>query len=71
VDPHLRHLHAYLVENSYIENLKDYNEKALPIFSRDVLKKLRSGDTSWEEMVPQEVAQLIRERKLFGYKPQS
>jgi hypothetical protein len=68
VDPHLRHLHAYLIENRFIEEIKDYNPECLPIFSRDVLKKLREGDSSWETMVPSEVAVMIRERKLFGYK---
>jgi nicotinic acid mononucleotide adenylyltransferase len=61
-------LHAYLVENRYIESLRDHDEKALPIFSRDVLQKLRTGDSSWESMVPPQVAQMIRERKLFGWK---
>jgi hypothetical protein len=68
VAPNLRHLHAYLVENRYIESLRDYDEKALPIFSRDVLQKIRAGDGAWETMVPPQVAQMIRERKLFGCK---
>jgi len=68
VAPNLRHLHAYLVENRYIESLRDYDEKALPILSRDVLQKIRSGDTTWDDMVPPQVAQMIRERKLFGCK---
>jgi hypothetical protein len=68
VAPNLRHLHAYLIENRFIENLRDYDEKVLPIMSRDVLQKLRSGDASWETMVPAEVAKQIRERNLFGCK---
>jgi hypothetical protein len=68
VAPHLRHLHAYLLENRFIENLLDYDKSCLPIFSRDVLKKIRSGDKSWEDMVPQQVAKTIRERNLFGCK---
>jgi hypothetical protein len=68
VDPHLRHLHAYLVENRFIESLRDYSEACLPIFSRDVLSKIRSNDRSWEEMVPPQVAKIIRERNLFGCK---
>jgi hypothetical protein len=68
VAPHLRHLHAYLVENRYIEGLRDYDEKCLPIFSRDILQKLRSNDQSWQEMVPPQVAKMIRERNLFGCK---
>jgi len=68
VAPNLRHLHAYLIENRFIEGLRDYDEKVLPIMSRDVLQKLRSGDASWETMVPAEVAKKIRERNLFGCK---
>ena len=70
VAPNLRHLHAYLVENRFIDSLRDYDEKCLPIFSRDVLQKLRSGDPSWEAAVPAEVATMIRERNLFDYKAQ-
>jgi len=68
VAPNLRHLHAYLVENRFIESLRDCDEKCLPVFSRDVLGKIRSGDESWEEMVPPQVAKIIRERNLFGCK---
>jgi hypothetical protein len=68
VAPNLRHLHAYLVENRYIESLRDYDERVLPIFSRDVLRKIREGDDSWETMVPDQVAKMITERKMFGYK---
>ena len=69
VAPNLRHLHAYFVENRFIDALRDYDEKCLPIFSREVLEKIRSGDQTWEASVPDEVAKIIRERSLFGYKP--
>ena len=67
VAPNLRHLYSYLIENRFIEGLRDMNERFLPIFSRDVLAKIKSGNPSWEEMVPAQVAQLIKDRKLFGY----
>jgi hypothetical protein len=68
VAPHLRHLYAYLLENRFIEALRDYDEKSLPILSRDVLAKIRAGDAAWEAAVPPQVAKIIRERKLFGWK---
>jgi hypothetical protein len=67
VAPNLRHLYAYLIENRFIEGLRDINESYLPIFSREVLAKIKSGNPSWEEMVPAQVAQLIKQRKLFGH----
>lgn len=66
VEPHLRHLHAYLVENRLIESLRDYDERYLPIFSRKILTKLQSGDATWENGVPPQVARIIKERGLLG-----
>ena len=67
VEPHLRHLYAYLVENRLIESARDYDERCLSIFSRDVLKRIREGDDKWETMVPETVADLIKQRGLLGY----
>lgn len=67
VAPHLQHLYAYLIENRLIESLRDFDESCLPIFSRDVLAKIRAGDASWRSMVPPQVERLISERKLLGF----
>ena len=68
VESHLRHLYAYLLENQFILGLRDYNEAYLPIFSRDALQKIKDGDPKWEDMVPAQVAKVIKERKLMGLK---
>jgi hypothetical protein len=67
VAPHLQHLYAYLLENHFIQAVKDYNECYLPIYSREVLKMIKSGDAGWEIMVPPQVASIIKERKMFGF----
>jgi hypothetical protein len=67
VAPHLAHLYAYLLENRCIEPLSGFDESMLDIFSRDVLKKIQQGDSSWETMVPMKVAEIIKQRGLFGY----
>jgi len=33
-----------------------------------VLRRIGSGDSDWEAMVPPEVAQLIKKRLFFGYR---
>ena len=68
VAPHLRHLYSYLLENHFIQSIRDYNEAFLPIFSREVLEKIRAGDPAWEIMVPPQVAHIIKQRTLFGYR---
>jgi hypothetical protein len=67
VAPNLRHLYAYMLENLYIQSIRDFNETCLPIFSRDVLANIRNKDAAWEQMVPPQVAALIKDRQLFGY----
>lgn len=66
VAPHLRHLYQYLFENQFILGLKDVDPELLRIFSRDVMGKIVSGDETWEEDVPEQVAAMIKERKLFN-----
>jgi len=48
--------------------MRDYRPEYLPIFSRDVLGKIKSGEPDWESMVPAQVAKIIKERNLLGYK---
>jgi hypothetical protein len=68
VAPNLRSLFQYLIDNHYIEEITDYEKEYLRIYPPAVLAKLKSGDDSWEEMVPPEVAQIIKEREFFGYR---
>jgi hypothetical protein len=68
VAPHLRSLFRYLIDNQFIEEITDYNPEYLRIFPPDALAKLQAGDDSWTTMVPPEVAQVIKERRFFGYR---
>ena len=68
VAPHLRHLYAYLVENHYIQGLRDFHPDCLPIFPKEVLAKIEAGDPAWEQMVPEAVARIVKERRLFNLK---
>ena len=66
VQPHLRHLYAYLYENGFIRELAGIPEEHLAIFSHDVLERIRRGDPGWEQMVPEAVAAIIRRQRLFN-----
>jgi hypothetical protein len=67
VPAHLRHLYAHLVGNRFIQDIPDFNPALLPIRSQDVLTKIQSGDASWEQLVPQPIADIIKRDSLFGY----
>lgn len=67
VAQHLRNLYAHLLENHNIDCISGFNEDFLAIFSRDVLQRMKNGDASWEKLVPARVAEIIKQRGLFGY----
>jgi hypothetical protein len=69
VAPHLHKLYGYLVDSGSIKQLENVNRDYLHIFSRDALRKIRSGDASWEAMVPPQVAEVIKTRRFLGYLP--
>ena len=68
VEEHLQGLYEYLVGNAFIRQIDDYNKDYLSIFSRTALDKIRAGDREWEEMVPERVAAIIKERGLLELK---
>jgi hypothetical protein len=68
VAPHLRHLYMFLVENFFIQGMRDVNESNMHILSRNVLRMLQNCEPGWVEMVPDKVAALILERGLLGLK---
>lgn len=67
VPKHLHHLFLYLLENGDLRPIDGANADYSSIFSRNVLAKIRDGDSSWESMVPPPVAKLIKERHYFSY----
>ncbi len=68
IAPHVRSLYRHIVEGGRIKQLNDFDESALHIFSRDVLKRIKDEDSTWVGMVPPEIAELIKRNQFFGYR---
>jgi hypothetical protein len=64
----LQSLYRYLVDRGRIKQLDNFDESVLHIFSRDVLRRIKESDASWETMVPAEIAEMIKRRSYFGYR---
>ncbi len=67
VQPEIQPLYDYLAGRGSFVNLDNYRAEYLPIFSRDVLRRIAASDDSWETMVPEQVAELIKRRGFFGF----
>ncbi len=65
ISEHLKHLYLHLLENGYIRELTGIRREYLSIFSHTVLEKIHQGDAGWVDMVPDAVAEIIREKRLF------
>lgn len=64
----LQFLYRYLLANNFIFGIECSDKELLNIFSREVLTQLPNGRGSWEQCLPEGVAELIIEQKLFGYR---
>jgi hypothetical protein len=68
VADYLQPLYDYLARRGSFVGLDNFKPDYLPILSRDVLQRIPTEDTTWESMVPPEVAELIRKKGFFGYR---
>ena len=66
----LRFLYQHLLENKQIVDIEHYNPNVLHIYSKRVLEMIAQSEPGWEQMVPAKVANLVKEKCLFGYPAQ-
>jgi hypothetical protein len=68
VHPRMKELYKFFKYNGKVVDIVDYNPEVLTIFSRRVLSMIETGDDGWEKMLPKGVSEIIKNKKLFGFK---
>lgn len=68
VQDNLKELYKYFKLNQRIVDIKNYNPDFSEIYSREILIKIANHESGWEKQVPEGVADMIKERGMFGYK---
>jgi len=68
LSPPWHHLRDLLIEIGRIEPIRHYDETYLSIHTPEARLRIETGDPSWEAMVPPVVAEMIKTKKLFGYR---
>ncbi len=63
----IKFLYQHLLNSKQIVDVEGYHREHLHIFSKRVLEMLQTDEKGWEKMVPGIVAQLIKEKHLFGF----
>ena len=67
VHPRMKELYKFFKYNGKMNDIKDFNPEILDILSREVLKMIQDNEEGWEDMLPEGVAETIKDQRLFGY----
>ncbi|MEM8999655.1 MAG: TonB-dependent receptor [Bacteroidota bacterium] len=68
VHPRMKELYKFFKYNGKVMDIIDYDPDIMHIFSREVLKRITNGEGGWEEMLPEGIAEIIKEKNLFTRK---
>ncbi len=61
-------LYKYFLFNGRIQDILNYNRGYLDSYSRRILERISDAEEGWEDECPQGVADMIKDRGMFGYK---
>lgn len=68
VDQNLKELYKYFKLNERIVDIKHFDPDCSQIYSREILRKIVANEGGWENQLPDGVAEMIKDRGMFGYK---
>ena len=68
VDPRMKNLYKFFKYNNKIIDIFSFNEDLLEIYSEKVLSMIENQEIGWENLIPDAVTKLIKEKELFGHK---
>ena len=68
VHPRMKELYKFFKTNGKLMDIENCDPSIMKIFSRNVLQKINDREDGWEEMLPEGIPELIKEKGLFGYK---
>lgn len=68
VDNSLKELYKYFKLNNRIVDIENHNPDYSEIYSREILRKIAENEGGWEQQIPDGVAEMIKDRGMFGYK---
>lgn len=67
VHPRMKELYKFFKYNGKVVDITDFDPEHLDIFSREILSKIEAGEAGWEEMLPEGIADIIKDKSLFCY----
>lgn len=65
VHPRMQKLFKYFKDNGRVIDITDYDPEILDIYSREVFQMISEGKSGWEDMLPAETTNMIKENNMF------
>lgn len=65
--PELCYIYQHLLNMKHIVTIKNESVTHSPFTSKEVIRRIKSKDPTWVDLVPKEVAKMIIQRGLFDY----
>ena len=63
----MKNLYKFFKFNNKVIDIFGFDKTLLDIYSIKVLEMIKNKEEGWEEMLPEKVTSLIKEKKLFGF----
>ncbi|WP_313383369.1 TonB-dependent receptor [Chishuiella sp.] len=67
VSDNVHELYKYFLYNGRIKDILNYKKEYLDSYSRQILDKIANNEDGWEKECPDGVADMIKEKGMFGY----
>jgi nicotinic acid mononucleotide adenylyltransferase len=64
----MKDFYKFFKYNGKVVDIFDFDEEYLNIFSRKILEQIRNGKSNWEDSLPEGIAEMIKQNKMFGIK---
>ena len=65
VHPRMKELYKFFKDNGRVVDITDYDPEILDIYSREVYGMIQEGKQGWENMLPESVTAMIKEKQMF------
>jgi hypothetical protein len=67
VHPRMKELYKFFKYNGKVVDIENFDPNISNVFSREVLQMIEKGQSGWEDMLPEGVAEIIKEKELFSH----
>ena len=66
LDPRMKDFYKFFKYNGKVVDIFDFEEDYHDIFSREILKQIKRGESNWQKNLPGGIADLIMKNEMFG-----